>query len=431
MQNWKSHLINIALLLIVGYHSISQSLPQISNKGIQVITHYLELKTNKRIVPGIVAVVANKKEIIYQRASGINSMVNKDSLRIDHLFTIASMTKAITAVAVMQLYEKGNIRIDDPIAEYLPELDSIGVIDQFNKQDTTFSIKHPSQPITIRHLLTHTSGIGYEWDNRVLNMINQKKYAGKLWQPYTDYPLLNEPGAKWNYGMSYDVLGKMIEKVSGISLDKYFYQNIFKPLGMENTFYTVPENKSSRLTNWYARNNGVLTEQQSLGKQKPNINGGGGLYATAEDYTRFLQMLLNKGTFKGIKILRKESVQEMTKNQIGDLFIETQVGAMANISNDFPSGAGKDKFGYGFVITTNLDNDGTKRKPGSYNWAGAFNTYYWVDPKSGIIAIILMQILPFYDKDCIEILDGFERLVYKYLNTNNARLPTGYRKGKR
>jgi CubicO group peptidase (beta-lactamase class C family) len=185
---------------------------------------------------------------------------------------------------------------------------------------------------------------------------------------------------------------------------------------MENTFFQIPENKYARAISYYLHQNDQFIEQPGLGKEKPNeLSGGGNLLSTAEDYAKFLKMLLNKGTAGGIKILSSNSVDEMTKNQIGDLFVETQETAMPMYSNSFPVRSGKDKFGFSFLITSNIDNPPFTRKPGSYSWGGLFNTYFWVDPSSGISAVILMQMLPFFDKDCVETVSKFEEIIYRNL----------------
>lgn len=395
-----------------SYYSLCQSGPTFSQEDIVKINSYLTEKTTNKQVPGVVAMVANKKDIIYKYVCGINSIGKKNELKIDNIFAIASMTKAVTAVAVMQLFEQGKINLNEPIAKYLPEIGKLKVIDKFNKHDTSYSAIPVKRSMTIHDLLTHTSGIGYPFCDKILAMIEQSGHANKYHDAYMNFPLLHQPGKKWKYGYSYDVLGTLVEKISGITLDKYFAENIFHPIGMNNTFFNVPEEKQNRLTNFYRRMNDTLSEETSFGKQKASPNGGGGLYSTAEDYTKFLQMFLNEGEFNGRTILKKESILEMTKNQIGNLFIETQVTAMPEWSNDFPTRPGKDKFGYGFVVTTNIDNDGLKRKPGSFHWGGLFNTYYWVDPQTGISAVILMQVVPFYDRQCMPILEEFEKLVY-------------------
>lgn len=368
-------------------------------------------------VPGFVAVVANKKKIIYKKAVGYNSIANNDTLRIDDIFNIASMTKAITSVVIMQLFEQGRIGLDSPAQKYLPAVANLKVINSFNPADTSFTVKPMVHPITIRQLLTHTSGIGYAFCNDTLAMISAKMGGSSS---YLNYPLLSEPGTRWIYGMSTDVLGDIIEAITDTAIDKYYSEKIFRPLAMENTFFTVPPDKYSRLANYYEHLGNQYSERPSDGRNKPVIKGGDGLYSTAEDYTKFLQMLLGNGTFNGVKILDKRSVQQMTTNQVGDLFVEMQHGAIPRISNSFPQRAGKDKYGLGFVIRTATDNTIVTRNPGSYDWAGLYNTFYWVDPQAGITAVIMMQVLPFYDQSCIDILNNFETTLYQRLNKLNV-----------
>lgn len=220
---------------------------------------------------------------------------------------IASMTKAITCVAIMQLIEHGKIHLDDAASKYVAKINNLMVIDHFNRNDTSFTTRAVSHPITIINLLTHASGLGYPFSNSTLAMINQKINKGQIFSSYADFPLLVDPGVIWTYGFSFDILGKIIENASGSALDKYFYQNIFKPLGMINTYFEVPEEKHIMLSNFYMHVNDQFIEQESPGKQKPTeFNGGGGLYSTAEDYTIFLQTLLNNGTFKGVKDIKQK-----------------------------------------------------------------------------------------------------------------------------
>ena len=388
----------------------------------RTLDKYLQSLTTTETVPGLVTMVANKKRVIYKSVSGFNSISKNDTLLIDDIFDIASMTKAITCVVIMQLYEQGRLRLDDSAQKYLPAIANLQVIDKFNRADTTYTTRPVAKPITIRQLLTHTSGIGYAFCNDTLAMISQKKNGNQGLPSYLSFPLLHEPGTAWTYGMSMDVLGDIIESITDTTLDKYYYEKIFKPLGMLNTFYTVPTDKYNRLTSFYQHTNGQFTEQPSDGTGKPSIKGGDGLYSTAEDYTKFLQMLLNKGTFKGVKILNKASVNAMTKNQIGNLFVTTQPGALPKLADSFPARSGKDKFGYGFVIRTSADHEPGTRNSGSYDWGGLFNTYYWVDTLRGITAVVMMQVRPFYDPVCIDALNNFEKMIYQLLNKTPSLL---------
>ena len=404
-----------AICLLSSIIAFTQPGPQISTQGALVLDQFLQSKTTSGQVPGIVALVLNKEKVIYKSASGFSRISTKESMAADKIFSIASMTKAVTTVAAMQLIEQGKIDLNDPVSKYLPAMGSIQVIEKFNPKDTSYSLRSPARPITIRDLLTHTSGSGYSFDDKTLALISQKKPAIAP-SPHTGYPLIHDPGARWTYGMNTNLLGEVIEKVSGLSLVQYFDANIFKPLGIDDTSFIVPEAKYSRLARSYTRINNKLEEQVGFEKRKPAISGGNGLYSTAGDYAIFLRMLLNKGALNGKRIVSEKSVTAMTQNQIGDLFVNTLPGTFPRLALDFPERSGKDKFGFGFVIRTASENEPNTRKPGSYSWAGIFNTHYWVDPQTGIAVVFLMQVLPFYDPGCMEALDGFERVVYGNLD---------------
>jgi len=285
-------LIYTAVIFLLSFdHTNAQSLSQNDQKELNQLLH---MQAAAQDIPGMVIMVANKKKVIYKSAVGFNSISNRDTLLIDDIFNIASMTKAITSVVIMQLYEQGRIGLDDEAKKYLPEIGGIEVISNFNTTDTSFTTRPVVHPITIRQLLTHTSGIGYPFCNDTLALISQKKKTAQSGNSYLDFPLLHEPGIYWTYGMSTDVLGDIIERITDTSIDKYYNEKVFKPLGMVNTFYTVPTNKYNRLTNFYDHVNGEYKERLSNGTDRPAIKGGSGLYSTAEDYTKFLQMLLNK-----------------------------------------------------------------------------------------------------------------------------------------
>ena len=413
----KYYLGTISFLLMIVASAEGQT-SRLSAKGIKELNDFLGAATTSKKVPGIVAMVANKNAVIYQNAFGLNSIMKKDSMKLSNIFAIASMTKAVTCVAVMQLIEQHKLELDDAASRYFPEIGNLQVVAQLNETDTTWTTKPASHPITIKELLTHTSGLGYAFCNKILAKISAKKYPGQILAPYTGLPLVSEPGTKWIYGTGMDVLGKIIENISGVTLDKYFYENIFKPLGMENTFFQIPENKHQLATNFFLHQNNLFLEQPGMGKQKPaELSGGGGLYSTAEDYTKFLQLFLNHGTPGGAKILSKKSVEEMSKNQIGDLVVEAQEITMPALANPVAPRPSEEKFGYGFLLTSNRANEAFTKKPGSISWSGLFNTYFWVDPSSGIAAVILMQVLPFNDKNCSEILNKFENVIYQNIET--------------
>jgi CubicO group peptidase (beta-lactamase class C family) len=265
--------------------------------------------------------------------------------------------------------------------------------------------------MTIRHLLTHTSGIGYAWSDPRLALLQKTTGLGE-----TDLPLLHDPGQKWTYGAGTRVLGEVIEKISGQPLDAFLRASILEPLGMNDTFYAVPPQKSTRVATVHQRTRGRLTEQPNPAELPSTVRGDGGLYSTAGDYSRFLQMLLNRGELGTVRLLTDRSLGEMTRNQIGPLVIEEQPAADTARARPYPLGAGTDKWGLGFQIAAPKSPNPGMRSAGSYSWAGINNTHFWVDPDRQIGVILLIQVLPFYDEACINVLRGFEELVYRHLS---------------
>jgi len=358
--------------------------------------------------PGVVAAVVGRDGLIYIGAAG---MVN------DAIFSIASMTKPVTSVAIMMLVEQGKLKLDDPVSKYLPGFDHPLVITRFNDRDASYETRAATRPITIRHLLTHTSGIAYGFSNPVEHRLTEKTKKNE-WE----LPLLNDPGDKWNYGPSTRLLGMIVEKITGVPLETSFQQHIFQPLGMVDTSYAVPLAKQGRVAAMHQRVNGVVQEQRR-GKipstPAPPFGGDGGLYSTVADYGRFIQMFLNGGRAGSgagsVRILSEGSVKAMGENNIGTAFVELQPGADPALTRPFPLGAGRDKFGLGFQITAEDPRKAKFRSPGSMSWAGLFNTEFWIDPVKHIGGIQMMQLLPFYDEGAIRTLRGFEEAVYRNL----------------
>ena len=277
----------------------------------------------------------------------------------------------------------------------------------------TYTTKPAEQEITIRHLLAHTSGFGYGFSNHTLNMLTQK-----TGQDSSELPLLHEPGSRWTYGRSTRVLGELVEELTGQPFQDFFQARIFDLLGMDDTFYRVPEEKYDRFVTSHQREDGILKEQpKPEAKDQPVFMvGDAGLRSTAADYITFLQMLLNRGTLNEAGILSAASIDLMTQNQIGDLIVEEQPGALPTWSRAFPLGANRDKFGLGFQIAASDGEPAKQRARGSYSWSGLYNTHFWVDPEHEIAAVILMQVLPFYDAACIRALQGFEERIYGNLH---------------
>jgi methyl acetate hydrolase len=327
------------------------------------------------------------------------------------IFSIMSMTKPVTSVAIMMLLEQGKLNLDDPVSKYLPGFDNLQVITKFNEKDATYETRPAKRPMTVRHLLTHTSGIAYGAFNPIEGRLKEttKKHEWEL-------PLVSDPGEKWNYSPSTVVLGMIVEKVSGQSLEAYFQQHIFVPLGMVDTSYAVPLDKQSRVATQHSRTNGVLQEQpreEIPATPAAPFRGDCCLYSTAHDYGKFMQMILNGGSLGSAKILSESSVKLMGENNIGPIFVELQQAADQSLSNPFPIGAGHDKFGLGFQIASGELRYAKFRSAGSLSWAGIYNTEFWIDPTQHIGAVMMMQTLPFYDRGAIQTLRDFEELVYQ------------------
>lgn len=377
----------------------------------QQLDQFLDSQIANGAVPSVAVFIVDKsKGIVYQHASGKG---NKGSeLRTDDLFAIYSMTKPVTAVAVLQLVEQGKLGLDDPVSRYIPEFADLPVIKSFDWKDTTYTTEPQSHPITIRQLLSHTSGLAYDFVSNELEAISakmEKTGTKKGKKVYLTFPLLFQPGTRWHYGTGTEALGDIIAKVSGESLDVYFKRHIFDPLGMKDTFFEVPEEKKSRLADRYQKNGNGYTARRSSGYDKPVILGGYGLFSTGQDYSRFIQCLLNDGSLDGKRLLASASVKEMSRNQIGGLNANPLKSANPGLTKSFPE-AGNLKFGLGSIIAgTTLEG---RRSMGSYGWAGILNTFFWIDPARQTGTIVMMQQLPFFDDPCLETLHGVESILY-------------------
>jgi methyl acetate hydrolase len=361
-------------------------------------------------IPGVVAMVADTDGVLYTGAFGKQDTAQNIAIKPDTIFSIASMTKPITSTAIMMLIQQGDIGLEDPVSKYLPAFASERVIENFNPADKTYTSRPAATPMTIRHLLTHTSGLGYAFSSSVLAAL----IGGDPNASATGVPLLHDPGAKWTYGESTRVLGKVVEEVSGQPLAEFLRERIFVPLGMTDTFYDVPEQKNGRVATTHRTTPQGLVEDPNPAKIGAPHNGDGGLYSTAADYVKFMQMFLNNGRAPdGTRLLSEASVKLMGENQ-SRVLVSLQPTANAAVSQPFPLGAGRDSFGLGFQVTGAHDDE-LARSPGSLSWAGIFNTEFWIDPARGVCAVLLMQYLPFYDPAAISTLQGFERRVYQGL----------------
>jgi CubicO group peptidase (beta-lactamase class C family) len=374
------------------------------------IDAYLDQAVKGKI-PGIVAMVADANGVLYSGAFGRQDVAKRVPMSADSIFRLASMTKPVTSVAVMMLVEEGKVALDDRIEKYLPQFKDEKVFTSFNAADKSYTSRPASTPITVRHLLTHTSGLGYSFSSSILaQLLGADPNASA-----TSYPLLHDPGTKWTYGESTRVLGTLVEKVSGKPLDQFMQERIFKPLGMNDTSYAVPAAKLRRVVTVHRTTDQGLVETPNGDDVSSPVYGDGGLNAPAADYVKFMQMLLRGGRAPdGTRLLSEASVKAMGQTQTGSVRVELQPTANPAVSEPFPLGAGRDTFGLGFQITGAHD-DKTGRSPGSMAWAGIFNTEFWIDPRRGICAVLLMQYLPFYDAAAIDTLQGFEKRVYQGL----------------
>ena len=365
-------------------------------------------------IAGAVTIIVKDGKIIQYKGYGYDDIDSKKPLAKDAIFRIASQTKAVVSVAVMMLYEEGKFFLNDPVENYIPEFKNAMVLEKFNETDSTFTTVPAKRKITIKDLLTHTSGMGYAGiGSKEMNAIYAKARIpsgigelngslGERMKALAQLPLANQPGQKWTYSLSVDMLGYLVEKLSGTTLEVYLRKKIFTPLGMNDTWFSLPANKHQRLATLYSED-----EQQHLIKQTkplrgffpdyPNqqttyFSGGAGLSSTAYDYAIFLQMLLNKGSYNGAQILSPRVVEMMTQNQIGDLAF------------------GNNKFGLGFEITTEKGASESPKNVGSFAWGGYFGTTYWADPKDKLVCLIMTQQVPNSHRDLAK---KFEVLVYQ------------------
>jgi CubicO group peptidase (beta-lactamase class C family) len=392
-----------------------------SAERLKRVDHVLQQFVDSGWMNGAVGLVVRNGKIAYYQAVGYNDVENKVPLKKDGIFRMASQTKAITSVAVMMLYEEGKFMLDDPISRYIPEFKKPKVLKTFNASDSTYTTVPAKREITIRDLLTHTSGIAYAQIgtpeanaiyakagveagismDKVL-LADKMKILGSL-------PLLHQPGEKWTYGLNTDLLGYLVELTSGMSLADFFKQRIFEPLVMKDTYFYLPKEKYNRLVTLYTEDTltgkAVKMRMQRSGNinfnpDYPNTNGtyysgGGGLSGTISDYAIFLQMLLNGGELNGKRLLSRNTVRMMTMNQINDLSLDTK------------------KFGLGFSITTEKSSAILPTPEGVFEWGGMFATTYWVDPKEKMVALVYRNIYPTHHGN---LSDLFKVAVYQAIN---------------
>ena len=364
---------------------------------------------------GVVAMAATSKEVIYQGAFGKRDLSKDQPMTADSVFWIASMTKAVTTAAAMQLVEQGKLSLDGPIGDVLPDLTAPQVLDGFGS-DGAPKLRPAKGPITLRHLMTHTAGFCYDmWNGDMVKYLEKTGTPGitTCQNAALKTPIMSDPGTRWEYGSNIDFVGKAVEAIGGKRLGDYLRENMFAPLGMSDTGFKIGAPQRERLVGMHARNpDGSLTPIPFELEQNPEFEmGGGGLYGTAADYIKFTQMILNKGKGNGHQVLKPETVATMSQNHIGEIEMGKLTSHVAFATNDVDLYPGMSKkWGLSFMINTAQSPEG--RSAGSLAWAGLANTYYWIDPARDISGVILMQVLPFADTKCLDAFAAFERGVY-------------------
>jgi CubicO group peptidase (beta-lactamase class C family) len=426
MKSILSLLVAIGMLYAVSAQPLLQpaATPEsagFSSQRLERINQVIQAYIDSNYIEGAIALVARNGKIVYHTAVGYDDKAAGKKLQKDAIWRIASQTKAITSLAVMQLYEKGYFLLDDAVSKYIPAFKKPLVLQSFNKIDTSYTTEPAKREITIRDLLTHTSGIGYaQIGSETMNAIYAKAgvvggigLKGGLLKDnilrLAALPLVHQPGDRFTYGLNTDVLGYLVEVVSGLSLDAYFKQYIFDPLGMKDTYFYLPADKQHRLAMLHMsdKNNQVancpeeITVNGKFYRDYPILpngsfySGGGGLVSTAYDYAIFMQMLLNGGGYNGKHIIGRNSIRLMTLNQLG----EKSLGRNA-------------KFGLGFEIVTPASAPYSVTSEGSFSWGGMFASSYWIDPKEKIVAQFVLQQYPFTRGDIAE---KFKVAVYQAL----------------
>ena len=368
---------------------------------------------NRGWVPGVVALILKDGKVIENKAYGYSDVASKKPMEPNSIFRIASQTKAIVSTAVLMLYDQGKISLFDPVSKYLPGFKNQQVVDKFNAADTTYTTVAAKRPVTIKDLLTHSSGIDYpgigtEEMKAIYAKANIPSGLGVVGENLVDemnklggLPLAFQPGTQWRYGLSVDVLGAVVEVVSKTNLEDFLRKNILDPLGMNDTWFNLPRNKANRLTSVYtedslkrvipwAKNNFGVDPDYPL-VTKHYFSGGAGLSSTAMDYAVFLQMIMNGGIYNGKRILSKRVVQMMLHNQL-----------------DFPFN-GTNYFGLGFEIVSDKGSADHSRNEGSFDWGGFFGTTYWADPKEHLIVLFMTQQTPNSHGDLEQ---KFEQILY-------------------
>jgi len=391
-------------------YAATSELAGFSSSRLQRIDALLNKYTKDGTMPNAVTFIAKNGKIAHFKSYGYSNIESKTLVKNNSIFRIASQTKAITSVALMMLYEEGKFLLDDPISTYIPEFKNPNVIETINDKDSTATTRPAKREITIRDLLNHTSGLPY--GNKLYSKANipgvnslDNETIGTVVKRLAKLPLAHDPGQAFTYGLNTDVLGYLIEVLSGMPLDIYFKTKIFVPLGMDDTYFYLPESKKDRLVSLYGKDSisaplkyatNIANQTYPYAGAKVYFSGGAGLVGPMEDYAKFCQMLLNGGTFNGNQLLGRKTIDIMTTNQIG----EKEVWDTGN------------KFGLGFEITTEKGKAKIGGSVGTFGWGGMYSTDYKIDPEENLIFLIYTNASPFPNPD---INKRFRALVYQAL----------------
>jgi methyl acetate hydrolase len=381
--------------------------------GTNGIDGLLERAVSDRVVPGVVAVAGDRDAVLYEGAFGRLTVDGDVPVRPDTMIWIASMTKAITSVAALQLIEQGGLELEQPVADILPAFGALQVLEGFDGD--TPRLRAPARPATIRHLLTHTAGLGYWFANA--DVLRYHQLTG-IPDPTTgsrrvfEMPLVADPGTRWEYGTSTDWLGQVVEAVSGQDLATYCQERIFSPLGMAGATFTPTDDQAARTMAVHSRTpDGSLVPAPWDSPEPEFFSGGAGAYATAADYLRFMRALLRGGELDGERVLRPETVALAFTDHLGGVELPAVIrSAVPELTNDLEFLPVAQGFGLGFHLV--LEDIPGMRRAGTGDWAGLCNCYYWIDRAAGVAGALLTQVLPFYDARIVETSAAFEEAVY-------------------
>ena len=381
------------------------------------IDSILQEAVDRGDVPGVVAMAATSKRIVYQGAFGKRFAEANEDMTLDSIFRIASMTKPVTSVAAMRLVEEGVLSLETEVSQHIPNFANLQILVGIDTTSRELDLRPATKQVTLKHLLTHRAGFGYEFWNPLLRdsvAADRLPSIMKEGDGFLQAPLICEPGERWCYGINTDWLGRLVETVRGQPLNEVLGAHLFRPLHMRDTDFDLPATKVPRLVTVHTRQSDGSLKEKTRANPAPVFfySGGGGLFSTAPDYTRFLRALLRRGELDGVHILQADTVALMGRNHIGELEAGRMCTVMPEFSNNFDFFPGSSNgFGLGFLINSEPIPGG--RAAGSLAWAGIFNTYFWLDCKQDVCGVLMTQVLPFYDARVVKLFKEFELAVYK------------------